>query len=107
MFAEHVTLSVSPDKLVRLKQALEDQRDVIRAWLAHNRERLRVIPSPGNDPCSRDTTAAFGANGDSATRAAASYVGELSSVIRKLHECAIAYGLTEDDNKGKFPQEPS
>jgi len=59
-------MTVSPDKLVRLMEGIETERDRLRKWLITNREPLTEIDPPGTDLCSRDTVAVFSQNGESA-----------------------------------------
>lgn len=100
------SITVSPDQLLGLKRAFEDQRDQLRGWLRRNRRVLTVIPPPGNDPCSRDTADLFGVNGQSAIDAADAFLDQLDTVAKKLRENALRYGLIEEDQVARFTREP-
>jgi len=97
---------VDPDKLERLKSSLEDEVDVIQEWLYANLEPLTKIDSPGSDPCSRDTMQIMSQNGQAAIDKARAYVARLRMVAEKLHESAVAYGVTEEHNAAGLRRGP-
>lgn len=97
---------VDPDKLALLKKGIEDESDRVRKWLFANRDPLTTIVSPGHDPCSVDTMAMMGQNGQTAIDKADAYVARLRTVAEKLHESAVAYGVTEDNNAAAFRRGP-
>jgi hypothetical protein len=97
---------VDPDKLMQLKKGIEDEADRVRGWLFANGERLFKIDPPGKDPCSQDTMPIMAQNGQSALSKVDTYVDRLMMVSEKLHESAVAYGVTEDHNAATFRQEP-
>jgi hypothetical protein len=99
-------MTVSPDKLVRLMEGIDTERERLRTWLYDNRLGLgSEMSPPGNDPCSRDTVAVFAQNGDSAIEKAQIYVDQLFEVVTELRNSARAYGLIEDDNTDNFLRE--
>jgi hypothetical protein len=98
-------VTVSPDKLVRLMEGIETERDRLRTWLRENRLPLTDIRAPGNDPCSRDTVTVFSQNGESAVEKADAYVTQLTNVIIELRNSARDYGLIEDENTDNFRRE--
>ena len=95
-------MTVSPDKLLQLMGGIEAEESRIQTWLFDNEQRLKTIPSPGNDPCSEDAVSVFGQNGEAACDAARAYSGQLRNVINKLRDSAHVYGLIEDDNINNF-----
>jgi predicted esterase len=97
---------VDPDKLTQLKKGIEDEADLIREWLMANVERLTSIDPPGEDPCSRDTMGVMGQTGQTAIDKSQAYINRLTTVAEKLHESAVAYGVTEDNNAAAFRKEP-
>lgn len=99
-------LVVEPDKVLALKRGFEDEVDRVREWLWVNGHRLRDVPPPGADPCSKQTVRALGENGQTALDAAWGYADQLKQAAAALGEIARAYGLVEDDNTGKFREEP-
>jgi hypothetical protein len=98
-------MTVSPDKLVRLMEGIETERDRLQTWLRHNEPALTKIDPPGTDPCSRDTVAVFSENGQSAANKAWMYVEQLDNTVEELRACAREYGLIEDDNTDNFHRE--
>ena len=97
---------VDPDKLTQLKKGIEDESALVRKWLNANADALTMIDAPGHDPCSVDTMGVMGQNGQTAIEKADAYVARLRMVAEKLHESAVAYGATEDDNAAAFRQGP-
>lgn len=97
---------VSPDKLQQLRAAFEEEGARVRKWLRVNRLKLTEVPPPGHDPCSRDTVAVLGLNGQTAVDAAEAYAERLTTVARKMHESAVAYAAAEDENTSRFRREP-
>lgn len=98
-------MTVSPDKLVRLMEGIETERDRLREWLLNNETALTRIDQPGTDLCSRDTVAVFSENGQSAIERAGLYVDQLDNVVTELRNSARDYGLIEDDNTDNFRRE--
>lgn len=97
---------VSPDKLKQLEAAFEEEGRRVRNWVRDNKVKLTQVPPPGQDPCSRDTAEVLGLNGQTAVDAAVAYANRLATVAQKLHESAVAYAATEDENTGRFRREP-
>ena len=97
---------VDPAKLMQLKKGIEDETDRVRRWLDTNLDRLGHIDPPGKDPCSLDAMDVMGQNGLTAVRKGTAYVARLMMVAEKLHESAVAYGVTEDHNAAGFQREP-
>jgi hypothetical protein len=97
---------VDPDKLMQLHKGIEDELTRVRDWLEANRDPLFKIDPPGKDPCSHDTMDVMAQNGMTAIDKCKAYVGRLLMVSEKLHESAVAYGVTEDHNAVAFRQEP-
>ena len=97
---------VSPDKLLQLKTAFEEESKRVRTWMAVNSVRLTQIPPPGHDPCSRDTAEVLGLNGQTAVEAAEAYADRLMAVARKMHESAVAYAAAENESTSRFRREP-
>ena len=97
---------VDPAKLTQLKKGIEDEADRVRAWLFNNRDPLFKIDPPGHDPCSVDTMAVMGQNGQTAIDKADAYVARLRMVAEKLHESAVAYGVTEEHNAAGLRRGP-
>lgn len=91
-------LIVDPDQVLALKHGFEVERDRVQEWIDRNNERLRQVRTPGDDPCSKETAEALGANGNAAITAAWGYAAQLKKVAEALGEIAKAYGLTEDEN---------
>jgi hypothetical protein len=98
---------VDPDKLVLLKQGIQDERDRIANWLFQNRSRLRTIESPGEDPCSKAAMAVLGQNGQMALGQGDAYVDRLTEVVRKMAESATAYDQVEDATAAAFRRGPA
>lgn len=98
-------MTVSPDKLVRLMEGIDNERVRLQTWLYENRDSLTVIGPPGTDLCSRDTVAVFSENGVSAVKMADAYVIQLANTVEELRACARDYGLIEDDNANNFRRE--
>lgn len=99
-----VRMTVAPEKLLRLKQGLEEERDRLRDWLRRDSRDLTSVDPPGSDPCSKDTMFWMSQNGHEAVAAVNAYLDRLTSVIDNLHDNAVSYGLVEDDNTNLLPQ---
>ena len=97
---------VDPTKLMQLKKGIDDESKRVRDWLDTNGERLFDIDPPGHDPCSRDTMPIMAQNGQTAIDKCQAYVARLMMVAEKLHESAVAYGVTEDHSAAAFRREP-
>ena len=97
---------VDPAKLTQLKQGIDDEVTVVREWLKANADRLTKIDPPGHDPCSVDTIGVMGQVGSTAINKADAYVARLRVVAEKMHESAVAYGVTEDHTAAAIRQEP-
>ena len=95
---------VAPEKLLHLKQGLENERDHIRDWLQTNWMDLTAVDPPGSDPCSKDTMFWMSQNGQDAVDATNAYLDRLTAIIDNLHDNAVSYGLIEDDNTNLFRQ---
>src|SRR2546430_10466098 len=91
-------LVVDPNKIIELRNGFENELKRVRDWFMRNQRRLASIDPPGGDPCSGDTAAALGENGQSALDAARGYVDQLEKVAFALNEIANAYGLREQEN---------
>jgi hypothetical protein len=98
---------VEPDKLLQLKQGIEEERDRVAEWLINNGLRLRTIKSPGEDPCSVDAMDIMGQNGHTALKKGDAYVARLASMITKMHESALTYDRVEDETARTFRQGPA
>jgi len=88
-------LIVDPDKVVALKHGFDAELVRVRKWLVRNNQRLRAVPPPGGDPCSKEAAEALGENGNSAIQAVRGYLEQLEKVSGALNEIVVAYGLTE------------
>ena len=104
--ADQPRLIVPVDKLLQLKQGIEDERDRMAQWLFENREALRYIPPPASDPCSIDTMHLMSQNGQQAVDAVDAYINRLTTMVEKLHRTAVSYGLVEDDIADSFRRGP-
>lgn len=98
---------VDPDKLLQLKQGIDEERDRIARWLLDNRERLYQVDSPGHDPCSDDAVDLMGQNGMTAVTKADRYVHQLAALTEKLGESALTYEVVEDGSTTAFRQGPA
>ncbi|OLF16747.1 PE domain-containing protein [Actinophytocola xanthii] len=98
---------VDPDKLLQLKQGIEEERDRVAEWILRHGRQLAEVESPGGDPCSRDAIAIVSENGGIATAKGAAYAARLDIVIDKMRESALAYGLIEETAAATFRQGPA
>jgi hypothetical protein len=98
---------VDPDKLLQLKQGIEEERDRVAEWILRHARQLGDVKSPGGDPCSEDAIAVVSENGGIAMAKGAAYAARLDAVIDKMRESALAYGLIEDTAVTTFRQGPA
>jgi hypothetical protein len=93
---------VDPDNIIRLKQRLEDRRQILRDYLTRKGDALFTGRAPGTDPCSERNAEVFTDNGKAAAEALRGFIKALGATIDSLHASAVAYGLVEEDNTDRF-----